>query len=260
MALRIQPSSDTERLIRGWRACGLRRACAAELRRDHRSWLFVEAGALVASAQVRLWRCSGHWCRNAGGASRWLDALNIIYIMRNAVSGLIRFVGQDRSPRPHRSNRPLGRFRLSGRPHVYTRRSPVGTLRYGLVVADLQHCAGMAPDDGRCPRRGGHPICTAPKGLCHNEIQRHLPCRGNQNSPGTAVGRGSIRSRRRAVQCRLHEPWAEATPARVRRFRRGAAPTPQATLRGSHPSWDSESSRRPEHEYSHSYRERPQCF
>lgn len=77
---------------------------------------------------------------------------------------------------------------------------------------------GMACDDGRGPRRGGHPIGTAPKGLCYNEIQRHLPWRSAQNPQRTAVGRGRIRSRRRAVQCGLHEPWVEASPARVRRL------------------------------------------
>lgn len=28
------------------------------------------------------------------------------------------------------------------------------------------------------------------------------------------------------IQCGLHEPWAEAAPAHVRRFRRGVVPTP----------------------------------
>lgn len=44
---------------------------------------------------------------------------------------------------------------------------------------------------------------------------------------------GCIRPRRRAIQCGLYEPWAEVATAHVRRFRRGAAPTPRFTAPGS---------------------------
>ncbi|MFV7511223.1 DUF3653 domain-containing protein [Stenotrophomonas geniculata] len=37
------------------------------------------------------------------------------------------------------------------------------------------------------------------------------------------------RPRRRDLQCGLHESWAETASARVKRFRRGAAPTPRQT-------------------------------
>jgi hypothetical protein len=51
---------------------------------------------------------------------------------------------RDGYARPHRSNRPLGRFRFSGWPHVHPRGPPAGTQRYDLVVADLQHSPRMA--------------------------------------------------------------------------------------------------------------------
>lgn len=132
---------------------------------------------------------------------------------------------------------PHDRFRLSVRPHVHPRRSSAGTMRYGLVVVDLQHRPGMAAYDGRGSSRSGHPIGTASKGFCYNEIQRHLPCRCPQNSPRTEVGHRQSRFRRRAVQFGLHEPWAEAAPAHVRRLLRDSAPIPRGgTVAASAPS------------------------
>lgn len=64
-------------------------------------------------------------------------------------------------------------------------------------------------------------------------VQRHEGARarvfgistGLKDSPRVAVGWTRTGSRRRALQCDLSESLAQAPPARVRRFRRGVAPT-----------------------------------
>jgi hypothetical protein len=62
-----------------------------------------------------------------------------------------------------------------------------GTLRYGLVVPDLQHRPRMAVNDDRGSHGNGQAPSTGRRNIHSSEIHRDLPCRSAQNSPRTAV-------------------------------------------------------------------------
>lgn len=91
-----------------------------------------------------------------------------------------------------------------------------------MVVAHCCPGAGMAPDDGGRPRDR-----QAPETLVLQRRQRSEPLRCLGTSPGKAVIGGDGWPRRRTTGGSPTGTGAEASPARVRRFRRGAAPTPR---------------------------------
>ena len=148
-------------------------------------------------------------------------APDIIYIMRNAVSGSLcvdvspirwlrlaiagpmarlllpysfpqqgrdrSMIGMDLHDRIDKTG-PWAGFGFQGR-HMFTRRSPARTLRHGLVVADLRHRPGMAVDDGGSSAADA-PIGSSPKATSCKGFQRHLPARRLEETQRKAVGRG----------------------------------------------------------------------
>lgn len=94
-----------------------------------------------------------------------------------------------------------------------------------LVGPDLQHCPGMATDDG-----GGCPSGLRPPG--ESRPRRNLAS-STLPMPSESAENGSWACVR--VQCGLHDSWAEVTPARVRRSR--AATPLHPRRRGCSPVW-----------------------
>ncbi|EEL31458.1 hypothetical protein bcere0019_53680 [Bacillus cereus Rock3-28] len=91
-----------------------------------------------------------------------------------------------------------------------------------MAVAHRRAGAGMASDDGELQRDR-----KAPETLVLQRCERGGPFRCPGTAPEEAVIRGDGWARRRAANSSPASTGAETPPARVRRFRRGAAPTPR---------------------------------